>query len=218
MEALSRAGRATDAPLPLHEVPAGPAAHIHLSAHGPVLRPGDGLTPDAIWSLLRGGLVGLHRVPGGEGPAYVLQHRPAAQQVRRALSATESRVLELSAEGVLGKQQALELGLAPSSVSRLLSRAVSKLGAGSAFEAIVVVAGLLGRRVPAGAYRLTASELEVLALLRHGLSNGQIARQRGRSVRTIANQVASLLRKTGMNGRRALGTLCDEPAGRCRIG
>ena len=40
--------------------------------------------------------------------------------------------------------------------------------------------------------------------LQHGLSNEQIAAIRSRSVRTIANQVASLLRKTKSGSRRDL--------------
>lgn len=52
---------------------------------------------------------------------------------------------------------------------------------------------------PEGA--LTAAELAVLALVRKGLSNAEIAAARGRSVRTVANQVASLLRKLEMSSR-----------------
>lgn len=51
---------------------------------------------------------------------------------------------------------------------------------------------------------LTDAEREVLELLQHGLSNKEIAKRRSRSVRTIANQVASLLRKTKSSSRRAL--------------
>ena len=51
---------------------------------------------------------------------------------------------------------------------------------------------------------LTEAEREILALLQQGLSNDEIARHRSRSLRTIANQVASLLRKTNSSSRRAL--------------
>lgn len=54
---------------------------------------------------------------------------------------------------------------------------------------------------------LTSAELEVLELLEQGLSNRDIAAIRNRSVHTIANQVAQLLRKTGSPTRRSLATL-----------
>lgn len=48
---------------------------------------------------------------------------------------------------------------------------------------------------------LSAAEADVLALVVRGHSNRQIARSRQTSERTIANQVASLLRKTGAASR-----------------
>lgn len=53
----------------------------------------------------------------------------------------------------------------------------------------------------ADASMLTASEREVLALIAEGGSNAEIARARSTSPRTIANQVASILRKTGCTSR-----------------
>ncbi len=51
---------------------------------------------------------------------------------------------------------------------------------------------------------LTQAERDALELLRSGLSNRAIAEQRGRSVRTIANQVGRLLQKLKAPSRRAL--------------
>ncbi|MBX3187316.1 MAG: helix-turn-helix transcriptional regulator [Labilithrix sp.] len=59
----------------------------------------------------------------------------------------------------------------------------------------------LDKSSPAG---LTEAERAILDLLQQGLSNAEIARPPFRSVRTIANQVASLLRKTDSSSRRAL--------------
>jgi DNA-binding CsgD family transcriptional regulator len=59
---------------------------------------------------------------------------------------------------------------------------------------------------------LTAAESDVLELLQRGLSNDAIAKLRSRSVRTIANQVASLLRKTHSPSRRALIVRPREPS------
>lgn len=51
---------------------------------------------------------------------------------------------------------------------------------------------------------LTDAERAVLRALLRGLSNEQIASQRGTSPRTIANQVAALYRKLGVRSRTAL--------------
>lgn len=48
---------------------------------------------------------------------------------------------------------------------------------------------------------LTSAERDVLVRVVRGASNAAIARARKTSVRTIANQVASLLRKTGAASR-----------------
>src|SRR5262245_8292819 len=51
---------------------------------------------------------------------------------------------------------------------------------------------------------LTAAERDVARLLARGLSNARIARLRRTSTRTVANQVASLLRKVGAESRADL--------------
>lgn len=51
---------------------------------------------------------------------------------------------------------------------------------------------------------LTAAEVEVAALIPEGWSNQEIAARRGTSVRTVANQVASVYRKLGVGSRGAL--------------
>jgi len=48
---------------------------------------------------------------------------------------------------------------------------------------------------------LSRAEMQVAALMALGLSNAEIARRRGRSIRTVANQVASILRKLGARSR-----------------
>ena len=52
--------------------------------------------------------------------------------------------------------------------------------------------------------RLTAAERTVAKLAMHGLSNQEIAERRGTSVRTVANQIATILRKLGLSSRREL--------------
>jgi DNA-binding NarL/FixJ family response regulator len=59
---------------------------------------------------------------------------------------------------------------------------------------------------------LTSAERDVLARVARGQSNAAIARARKTSVRTVANQVASLLRKTGASSRYDL--ICRFGGGR----
>jgi DNA-binding NarL/FixJ family response regulator len=51
---------------------------------------------------------------------------------------------------------------------------------------------------------LTPAEQEILEAISAGLSNRDIARRRGTSERTVANQVAHLLRKLGAGSRHEL--------------
>jgi DNA-binding NarL/FixJ family response regulator len=49
--------------------------------------------------------------------------------------------------------------------------------------------------------RLTRAELQIARALARGASNAEIAQIRGTSVRTVANQVASILRRLGAVSR-----------------
>jgi len=60
---------------------------------------------------------------------------------------------------------------------------------------------------------LTAAERDVRALILRGLANAEIARARGTSVRTVANQVAALMRKLGVGSRAELAALALTIAG-----
>jgi DNA-binding NarL/FixJ family response regulator len=51
---------------------------------------------------------------------------------------------------------------------------------------------------------LTAAESEVARYLLEGRSNAEIARRRGSSERTVANQVSSVFRKLGVRSRLEL--------------
>ena len=60
-------------------------------------------------------------------------------------------------------------------------------------------------RLPKG---LTDAETSVAMLIVAGLSNAEIAEARGCAIRTVANQVASLLVKSGAASRYELIALC----------
>ena len=69
-------------------------------------------------------------------------------------------------------------------------------------ELLIVSVPALDARLPS---RLTAAESEVMRLMLQGKTNGDIAKQRQTSVRTVANQAASIYRKLGVHGRAELG-------------
>lgn len=172
-----------------------------------------GLPASELWPALVDGRLSL--VARGRGKArrlYLLENAPALQRFR-ALSSREVDVVERAARGLSTKELSFALGVATSRVSSALSSAAAKIGALSRNE-LVRVAAMLTRDPRAGlpTSTLSAAEREVLELLHEGLSNAAIARMRHRSVRTIANQVASLLRKTGASSRRELATMRLPPS------
>lgn len=69
-------------------------------------------------------------------------------------------------------------------------------------EALVVIS--LPSNLGSSVSRLTRAEREVASATIHGDSTAAIARMRGRSPRTIANQLASIYRKLGVSSRAEL--------------
>ncbi len=164
-------------------------------------------TPEALelWTALVDGHASLvERFDGGKRHYLVLENRPERRPMR-ALTRSELSVVSDAARGLSGKLIAYGHGISASRVSSHLARATAKLGLASRAE-LVRLAALLCHptRPELSKEALTRAEREVLALLVDGLSNAEIARRRNRSVRTIANQVARLLDKSGSPTRRAL--------------
>jgi DNA-binding CsgD family transcriptional regulator len=111
----------------------------------------------------------------------------------------------LAARGFSGKGTAYALGLGESTVSNALAHAAKKLGLRSRSSLIQAAAALFGAKAtPLDVSTLSTAERDILDLLRRGLSNAEIASLRSRSTNTVANQVSSILRKTGSPGRRHL--------------
>ncbi len=57
---------------------------------------------------------------------------------------------------------------------------------------------------------LTRTQRDILDLLLAGRSNAEIARERGRSVRTVAHRVDSIFRRLGVGSRLELFALCSQ--------
>jgi DNA-binding CsgD family transcriptional regulator len=77
--------------------------------------------------------------------------------------------------------------------------------AGMAPDALVID-DMVILRYPVARSRLTGAEREVIACILAGLSNAQIARARRTSVRTVANQIAGIFKKTGARSRAEIAT------------
>lgn len=119
----------------------------------------------------------------------------------------EASVLRLACQGMTSVSIAYAQGIAESAVSQALASAAWKTGFASRVELVRMAAVLLrDERSEMNDAVLTTAEREILELLQQGLSNAEIATLRARSVRTIANQVASILRKTASDSRRAVMT------------
>ncbi len=159
----------------------------------------------ALWPALVSGSLSLVERGSGKKRRYLLVENAPSLQPFRALSPAEVEVVSQAARGHSTKLIAYALGVSSSVVSTRLASAAAKVGASSRME-LVRLAAMLTRdpRARFADIALTDAERDVLELLRHGLSNEEIATMRSRSARTIANQVASLLRKTNSASRREL--------------
>jgi DNA-binding CsgD family transcriptional regulator len=158
-----------------------------------------------LWPALVAGRVSLiPRGSSGKRRFDVIENSPSSVGPR-ALTKGEIDVLDRCIRGGSTKLTAYALGVSPSLVSARLGNAVAKLGLASRVELLRLASVLAAMPVPTlDDVELTRAEREILALLERGLSNHQIATLRSRSTRTVANQVASLLRKTKSTSRRAL--------------
>jgi DNA-binding NarL/FixJ family response regulator len=158
------------------------------------------------WSALVSGEWGIVERTDADGKRHYRVLETQCAPRLRALSALETQVVELSARGLTGKAVAYALGIAGPRVSQELFSATLKLGLQSRTELVALAGRLLG--TPRDAHELSAAltpaERDVLALVRMGLTNAAIATARRRSERTVANQVAAVLKKLDAPSRRSL--------------
>jgi DNA-binding CsgD family transcriptional regulator len=159
----------------------------------------------ALWhALVEGRLSLVERVESDGKRFYHAFENAPHVRASRAMTDTEAVVLSLTLRGLSGKEVAYSTGLSQARISSALALAAERLGFTRREDLLRVGANLLQSQEEVTSAELTQAEQDVLALVRSGLSNHEIAVARGTSINTVANQLASLLRKTGATNRRAL--------------
>ncbi len=162
---------------------------------------------DVSWSVFTAGGYEFEALPRSlHERGYRVVERSRCGPRRLALTEREVTALAMTIDGAAGKQVAHSLGVSPGSVTRILTGIAARLGLASRAE-LVCVASRIRSTAPVVRPKLTPAEERVLALVGVGLTNAAIARARGTSVRTVANQVSSILEKTGRPTRRTLAAL-----------
>lgn len=144
------------------------------------------LRPDVVMMDLN-----LPGVPGLEATRQILAAMPDCGVLVLTMLADEASVvasLRVGARGYLLKEAAQHEVLA----------AIRTVAAGGAVYGPKVAARLLDSNRPGD---LTARESEVLALLVDGLSNSEIARELGLSLKTVQNHVSHVLAKLQVRDR-----------------
>jgi len=187
----------------------------------------------ALWEGLVGGRWSLVDRFESDGRRFVVAHRNDPEVGDpRGLSRRERQVAEFVGLGRTPKEIAYALGLSASAVANAERRARAKLGLGSRAELSSFFApGGLRRRLlelelegepvlvataplvsEERLGRLSAAEREVALLAVQGATNAAIAARRGRSERTVANQLRSAFAALGVHSRAELAAALS-PAG-----
>jgi len=177
-----------------------------------------------LWEGLVSGRWSLLDRFESDGRRFVVAHRnDNVPRDPRALTPREEHVAQLVATGAGNDDVAYALGISSDTVATHLASALRKLRCRGRGDLVRMarsghfeftwteqddVVGVLVEEPPSASphTKLTRAETEVLELLLGGLSNEAIARARKTSVRTVANQVAAILEKTGAPSRYALMT------------
>ena len=133
-----------------------------------------------------------------------------------APSLRQELALRLAAHGRSSKQIAADLRVCISTVSADLGAGLDRMGlmrheigllhevdrcAGCSDRGATVYWMPLAARLPEG---LSPAEREIAKAILEGLSNREISEARGRSLNTVANQVASVFRRLGISSRAEL--------------
>jgi DNA-binding CsgD family transcriptional regulator len=176
----------------------------------------------ALWEGLVRGRWSLVDRFDSDGRRFVVAHRNEPNLGDpRGLSAREHQVAEHVGVGRSNKEIAYELGISESAVANAAARAQRKLGlrsrpelasffAAGGLRARLVSFELAGETFAVGSgsavdesllERLTPAEREVTLHLLRGATNAEVARRRGTSPNTVANQVQSIFDRLGVGSR-----------------
>jgi DNA-binding CsgD family transcriptional regulator len=188
-------------------------------ARGPMRNSATGRALE-LWRGLVAGRWSLVDRWDSDGRRFIVAIENAPESVDpRALRPREGAVARLAAEGAGPKDIAYALGISQSNARAVLASALAKLGLSSRAElfrwnpahahvhalapALSLEALVILERPPSHLEltRLTEAERTVARLAADGMTNHEIARTRGTSVRTTANQMAGILRKLGVASR-----------------
>jgi DNA-binding CsgD family transcriptional regulator len=177
--------------------------------------------PREIWPELIDGQWTLvdHFESNGHRVVVALRNTPMGASLCR-LTEREADALAQARNGASNKEIAINMALSESSVTRLLQTATRRLNATladilqfSPSDTIKCTELLLGSTtlsmtskdtIDNWRHVLSDAENSVVSAVLRGHSNQEIAAMRGRSVRTIANQIASAFEKLGVRSRREM--------------
>jgi DNA-binding NarL/FixJ family response regulator len=196
----------------------------HETVWKPVLDPADSSRALlGLEALLVGELQVTAFCRGEANFVISLSHREPRSPTQ--LKLRERQIIESLLAGCSQKQMAYDLKLAATTISEAIRQILGKVGV-ARWEHLVAVGCALGvadrgqncilrldhanqlKLVllvrPSVVSRLTPAERDVSLYVIEGWSNAQISRARSTSVRTIANQIASLFRKLNVRGRLEL--------------
>lgn len=156
------------------------------------------------WSLID------HEDTDGRRQVLARRNEPSPDAFGQ-LTRRQRQVLFYASVGWSLKQIAYALGLAEGTITHHLAAGLRKLGLPSRNDLIRRTSEAARAALPGGEHdatrglaTLTTSERTVAGLAARGWSNGRIARERGVSLRTIANQLTSIYRKLGIRDRHEL--------------
>jgi len=182
--------------------------------------------PDGALSLWVGLLSGRYSVVDrweDDGRRYVVVYRNDPKNPDpRALGASERHVSELVALGASLKEAAYSLGISTDAAQKSLGSALRKLGLARSSELVAFFKGqrqhgtvrvgqvdldVLVASAKANAQSLeglTSAERAVAEAVMRGMANAAIAKERGTSERTVANQIRRVFAKLGVRSRGEL--------------
>lgn len=164
--------------------------------------------PTGLWEGVTNGTYSVAETRTTDGAcSFLALENPLAAQHYRALSSREAEIARLVGCGHSSKSIAYSLCASQAGVSRALGDVAAKIGLPSRTSFASFAGAVLGANTGHPHEPFTLAEHAVLDLVRRGSSNAEIACRRGTSERTIANQVAALLRKTNTPSRRALAAV-----------